>query len=327
MVDDSSSSEKRDEPEGPLEFVVADTVATVSGVIDASTPSRILRLLLDHPEVTTLRMVDCGGSIDDEAMVTAARLVREHGLATHVPATGMVASGATDLFLAGLHRSAEAGARFGVHSWDDGDGSAGTDLPRDDPAHTLYIEYYSEMGIPAEVFYWFTMEAAPPDGIHWMTDEELERFNFLTGPAPPPAAGESSRPTPAVGGAQLHHQQLAALLARPDVITALTDKQLVHPANMGAEGVGMSTERLGRVSALCQRYVESGQMPCTQVLVARHGQVVLRESFGLMDVAAGHELAPDALFMIYSMTKPLTCIAALVCYEMGCYELDDPVSK
>eukprot|EP01044_Picomonas_judraskeda_P005939 COSAG03_NODE_580_length_6871_cov_10.166716_6_plen_96_part_00 len=61
--------------------------------------------------------------------------------------------------------------------------------------------------------------------------------------------------------------------------------------------------------------------------MARHGHVVLRESFGLMDVAAATPLADNALFRIYSMTKPLTCVAALVCYEMGCYELDDPVSR
>ena len=94
-----------------------------------------------------------------------------------------------------------------------------------------------------------------------------------------------------------------------------------------AEDVGLSTERLARVSALCKSYVDSGRMPCTQVLVARHGEICLRESYGLMDVAGQKALADDALFRIYSMTKPLTCIAALVCYEMGCYELDDPVSK
>lgn len=61
--------------------------------------------------------------------------------------------------------------------------------------------------------------------------------------------------------------------------------------------------------------------------MARHGHVVLRESHGLMDVAAGKPLVDDALFRIYSMTKPLTCVAALVCYEMGHFELDDPVSR
>ena len=61
--------------------------------------------------------------------------------------------------------------------------------------------------------------------------------------------------------------------------------------------------------------------------MARHGHVVLRESYGLMDVEGGRPLVEDALFRIYSMTKPLTCVAALVCYEMGHYELDDPVSR
>lgn len=65
----------------------------------------------------------------------------------------------------------------------------------------------------------------------------------------------------------------------------------------------------------------------TQVLVARHGHILLRESYGFMDVAGHKPLAEDSLFRIYSMTKPLTCVAALVCYEMGYFELDDPVSR
>jgi CubicO group peptidase (beta-lactamase class C family) len=66
-------------------------------------------------------------------------------------------------------------------------------------------------------------------------------------------------------------------------------------------------------------------MPCTQLLVARYGKVCLRSAYGMADEAAGAALGQDGLFRIYSMTKPLTCVAALVCYERGYFELDDPV--
>ena len=89
---------------------------------------------------------------------------------------------------------------------------------------------------------------------------------------------------------------------------------------------GLDPVRLERAAALCQGYVDSGQMPCTSLLVARHGEIAMRRDYGLMDVAEGKPLAEDALFRIFSMTKPLTCIAGLVCYEMGCFQLDDPVS-
>ena len=89
---------------------------------------------------------------------------------------------------------------------------------------------------------------------------------------------------------------------------------------------GLDPVRLERAAALCQGYVDSGQMPCTSLLVARHGEIAMRRDYGLMDVAEGKPLVEDALFRIFSMTKPLTCIAGLVCYEMGCFQLDDPVS-
>ena len=79
----------------------------------------------------------------------------------------------------------------------------------------------------------------------------------------------------------------------------------------------MDAYRLERVAELCQRYVTSGAMPCTEIGVWRHGTPVLRRTFGMMDQAAGVPLADDSMFRIYSMTKPLTCVAALVCYEMG----------
>jgi len=160
-------------------FDVRGDTAVMSGVIGASTPGRVLELALEHPEVDVIVMREVPGSIDDESNLRAAALVRRLGLATHVPADGEVASGGTDFFLAGARRTAEPGALFGVHSWG-GFGEEGADVPRDDPEHDKYLEYYRAMGIDEE-FYWYTLEAAGADDIHWMTPEELERYGFFTG--------------------------------------------------------------------------------------------------------------------------------------------------
>ena len=164
------------------DFEVDGTVAVMRGVINAATPARVLELAFRHPEVRTLVLADVPGSIDDVANLRAGRYLRELGFDTHVPTGGEVASGGTDLFLAGVRRSAGNSALFGIHSWDGGPVAA-IDLPRDHEEHRLYLDYYEEMGIPA-AFYWRTLEAAPPEDIHWMTDEELERFGFFTEQAP-----------------------------------------------------------------------------------------------------------------------------------------------
>jgi Ca2+-binding EF-hand superfamily protein len=159
-------------------FDVRGTDAIMTGVIGPTTPGRVLELVVEHPEVERIVMLDVPGSMDDDSNVRAARLVRQAGLATHVPADGEVASGGTDFFQAGVVRTCGDGARFGIHSWA-GFGVEGGDLPRDDPEHRMYVDYCREMGIP-EDFYWYTLEVASADDIYWMTAEELERFGMLT---------------------------------------------------------------------------------------------------------------------------------------------------
>lgn len=162
-------------------YTVEGDQAFMSGVIDGTTPERVQNLIDDHPEVKTIVMQQVDGSADDEANVEAARLVRKHDLNTYLLSDGEIASGGVDFFLAGNQRSIETGARLGVHSWAAGDGTTGADVPKDDPQHALYLDYYAEMGIPAD-FYWYTLSAAPAEDIHWMTADEIERYGFVTEP-------------------------------------------------------------------------------------------------------------------------------------------------
>ena len=164
------------EVESAAVFEVAADVAIMTGTIDGTTPDRVASLIAEHPDVRSIVMRDVPGSVNDEANLEAAREVRDAGLSTHLLADSVIASGGTDFFLAGVVRTIEPGARIGVHSWGGGEWEA-LDLPRDHEAHRPYLDYYGDMGIPAD-FYWFTLEAAPADGIHWMTAEELETFGF-----------------------------------------------------------------------------------------------------------------------------------------------------
>ncbi len=162
-----------------VQFTVDGTEATMEGVIGTSTPDDVRQLIGDHPEVTTIVMVDVPGSIDDVANLEASLLVREAGLNTHLNSDGAVASGGVDFYLAGVERTFEPGASFGVHSWADGSGVEGKDVPREDPQHLLYLDYYDQVGVTQD-FYWFTLEAAPASDVHIMTPAELETYGFAT---------------------------------------------------------------------------------------------------------------------------------------------------
>ena len=161
-------------------FEIDGDTARIEGVLTTRFPADVLRLLFEHPEVKTLELSYILGSLDDDANLRACRYIRRHGLDTHVPRGGLVASGGTDLFLAGRHRTCGERAMVGVHTWswmgDDGD-----QLPRDHEEHRPYLEFYDEMGIP-EAFYWFTLSSASADEVHWMTLPELREYGCLNTP-------------------------------------------------------------------------------------------------------------------------------------------------
>ena len=89
---------------------------------------------------------------------------------------------------------------------------------------------------------------------------------------------------------------------------------------------GFDSQRLASVSALVDRYVVEGKLAGAQVQVAHRGEVALRHTVGRADVASDRPLADDAIYRIYSMTKPITSIALMQLYEQGQVLLEDPVS-
>jgi CubicO group peptidase (beta-lactamase class C family) len=94
-----------------------------------------------------------------------------------------------------------------------------------------------------------------------------------------------------------------------------------------AEQVGMSKERLDRIHAALKQEVDQGKLPGTVVMVARRGKLVFAEALGFQDKAEGKPMALDSAFRIYSMTKPLAAVGAMMLVEEGKIQLTDPVSK
>ncbi|WP_439517904.1 serine hydrolase domain-containing protein [Hydrogenophaga sp.] len=91
--------------------------------------------------------------------------------------------------------------------------------------------------------------------------------------------------------------------------------------------VGMSPERTQGIVQALQRDVDSGRLPGASVLVSRRGRVVLDAAVGLLDPARNVPMGTDAIFRIYSMTKPIVSLAALMLVEQGRLLLGDPVGK
>jgi len=156
----------------------SDTVY-MNGVIGSDTLEVMQTLLNSYPQIKTIVMQNVPGSMDDDTNLLASMEIRKRGIATHIPADGMVASGGTDMFLAGVKRTAEAGAKLGVHSWSDDSGKVALDFPRDHQEHVKYLDYYKAIGIDTS-FYWYTLEAASAEDIHWMTAQEIAQYGVLT---------------------------------------------------------------------------------------------------------------------------------------------------
>ncbi|HEV8068451.1 MAG TPA: serine hydrolase domain-containing protein [Planctomycetaceae bacterium] len=91
--------------------------------------------------------------------------------------------------------------------------------------------------------------------------------------------------------------------------------------------VGLSAKKLEKVKTIVQAQVDRKQIAGAVVLVARRGKIAFLEPFGKLDLKSGKPMRPDAIFRFYSMTKPITSVAALMLVEAGKLRLDDPVGN
>jgi CubicO group peptidase (beta-lactamase class C family) len=93
------------------------------------------------------------------------------------------------------------------------------------------------------------------------------------------------------------------------------------------EAVGLSSARLARVTELVKGEIAKGRYPGAVALVARHGKVAYFEALGQRDPQSGAPMTKDAIFRLYSMTKPFASVAVMTLVEDGKILLNDPVSK
>ncbi len=93
------------------------------------------------------------------------------------------------------------------------------------------------------------------------------------------------------------------------------------------ESVGMSTERLTRITEVLRRDVQAAQMPGAVVAVARRGKLVYFEAIGFLDAEAKIPMPKDAIFSIASMTKPFVGVGTMLLEEEGSLHLADPVAR
>ncbi len=91
--------------------------------------------------------------------------------------------------------------------------------------------------------------------------------------------------------------------------------------------VGLDRDRLARIDRHFEQYVADGRLAGWQLTVSRHGRLAHVATAGHSDRESAAPVAADTIWRIYSMTKPITSVAALMLWEEGAFELKDPISR
>ena len=93
-----------------------------------------------------------------------------------------------------------------------------------------------------------------------------------------------------------------------------------------SDSVGLSAAKLHDANALLLQYIDQHKIAGAVAAVARHGKLVWIAAAGVQDLAAGTPMREDSIFRIYSMSKSVTAVAAMILHEQGRFSLDDPVA-
>ncbi|MDA9970464.1 hypothetical protein N9E56_01375, partial [Flavobacteriaceae bacterium] len=148
--------------------------AYVNGTLGITFYDLFVETLNKHPELKTIVLLDIPGSVNDEWNLKSCLLLNKKGLNTELLNNSIVESGGTDLFVSGKKLIIADGAKIGVHSWAGGKKSA-TDYPKGHKEHKMFLDLYKSVDVDTS-FYWFTLQAAPADGMHFMTKDEIFKY-------------------------------------------------------------------------------------------------------------------------------------------------------
>lgn len=160
---------------GPF-VVLNDRVAGIVGTTNSGSLSDFERMMTAFPDINQLNFIDAAGTSNDVTNIKLGRMIRASGMSTHVPSNGSARSGAVDLFMAGVPRTMEKGARFAVHSWSDSYGRGPHDFPEHHTVNELYLDYYMDMGMShdkSKEFYAMT-NSVPHSASFWFGPEEMQ---------------------------------------------------------------------------------------------------------------------------------------------------------
>ena len=123
----------------------------------------------------------------------------------------------------------------------------------------------------------------------------------------------------------MHEKSMLRVVAYLACAVALCHAPVAIAAET-ADRAGISLERLERLDALLEREIAAGRLSGMVVAVARHGEVIQR-NYGYMDLESREPMRANAMFRLYSMTKPIASVALLTLYEQGLFQLTDPLDK
>ena len=125
---------------------------------------------------------------------------------------------------------------------------------------------------------------------------------------------------------------LVVLVALFTATTTIAQQAVVPAAKVGQsslapESVGLAPDRLARITTSFQKEVADKKLPGAVAMIARKGRLAYSTEFGMRDPNGTDPMRSDAIFRIYSMTKPMVAVAAMILFEDGVLQLTDPVSK
>jgi CubicO group peptidase (beta-lactamase class C family) len=120
---------------------------------------------------------------------------------------------------------------------------------------------------------------------------------------------------------------LIACLALASLHLTPTASLAEGPVAARPEAVGLAPQRLAAIGKVISADIEQGELPGAVVGVFRKGKLAYFDAFGWQDKPAGRKMDKDAIFRVYSMTKPWTSVAAMMLVEDGRIQLTDPISK
>ena len=111
------------------------------------------------------------------------------------------------------------------------------------------------------------------------------------------------------------------------IMRGMTTQRAALAPEADPADLGLDAERLHRIDRHFDRFVDDGRLPGYLAVVARDGRIAHVAAGGRRDLESGAPVEPDTLWRIYSMTKPITTVAAMILWEEGAFELRDPVSR